>query len=697
MNRLPRLSQPNKPIPSADPTTVKDAAVKRLRILGGLVMATFSLLVGRLWILQVVQSPDLEKAATKQSTRTLVTTAARGSILDANGKPLVDSRFTQTVSVNVEEMGKENRERVIQGLAQALKMKPEEVAKRMDNDAIGANENRPIATDVPEDVVFWIHANRTSRFPGVHTERQLQRDYPQGTLAAHVVGYTGEINGDQLKQKEYESYKAGDLIGLAGVERTWETTLRGRDGERKVKVNVRGDILEDLGVVRQPQRGANVRLTINSDIQRVAEKALADGIARARRTPDTERGEGRGGTYAATSGAVVVLDPATGSIEAMASWPTFDPAAFVGGISQEDWKILQDPDRHQPMLNRAIQSAVPPGSVFKPITVAAALENGFADQGTYIACPGSWEWNKNVYRNHTRTDSGSLNLAETLEQSCDTVLYEIARNMFNKEANTTEGQAYRDFTQSTPPDGTKSDDVPYPTEYLADMTRAFGIEEMSGIDLPGEKVGNVPGRKWRMDYWLKSKKSYCEQAEQAESGSYSRTLFSDLCNHGFRWRGGDLVNMSIGQGDLQMTPLAVADMFAGIANRGPVMTPHVVGQIDLVDGTTKQVTPTQKFSLPVSQENLEYIERGLVMVTEGAKGTAKKAFEGVRTQIAGKTGTAENKPKQPYAWFAGYNTQLIDGKQHVVVAMVEEGGGGSAVAAPIVRDVFKALEGSQKP
>lgn len=695
MNRLPRLSQPTKPIPSADPSAVKDAAIRRLRILGGLVMATFVLLIGRLWILQVVQSPDLEKKASNQSTRQLVTTAARGSILDVHGQPIVDSRFTQTVSVNVEEMGKENRERVIAGLAEVLQMTPEAVAERMDNKTIAPNENRPIASDVPDDVVFWIHANRNSRFPGVHAERQLQRGYPQGILAAHVIGYTGEISGEQLEKKEYEGYKSGDLIGLAGVERAWQNTLRGLDGIRQVKVNVRGDILEDLGVIRQPQRGANVRLTIDSKVQRITEKALADGIARARRTPDKERGEGRGGTYAATSGAVVVLDPATGAVEAMTSWPTFDPAAFVGGISQADWEQLQDPDMNQPMLNRAIQTAVPPGSVFKPITVAAALEHGFADQGTYIPCPGSWEWNNNVYRNHKKENSGSLNLAETLEQSCDTVLYEMARNMFNKEANTTKGQAYREFTQGTPPEGTKGDDVPYPDEYLADMSRAFGLEMTSGIDLPGERVGNVPGRKWRMEYWLKSKKSYCEQAEKAEAGSYSRTLFSDLCNHGYRWRGGDLVNMSIGQGDLQVTPLAVADMFAGIANRGPVMTPHVVAQIDLADGTSKQVAPTQKFTLPVSQENLDYIERGLVLVTEGEKGTAVKAFEGVKTQIAGKTGTAENKPKQPYAWFAGYNTQLIEGKQYVVVAMVEEGGGGSAVAAPIVRDIFKALESKQ--
>ncbi|WP_336248617.1 penicillin-binding protein 2 [Stomatohabitans albus] len=695
MNRLPRLSQPSKPIPSADPTTVKDAAVRRLRILGGLVVATFSLLIGRLWILQVVQSPDLEKAATNQSTRQLVTTAARGSILDVHGQPIVDSRFTQTVSVNVDEMGKENREKVITGLAQALQMTPQEVAERMDNETIASNENRPIASDVPDDVVFWIHANRTHRFPGVHAERQLQRDYPQGTLAAHVVGYTGEISGDQLKQEEYAGYKSGNLIGLAGVERTWESTLRGLDGIRQVKVNVRGDILEDLGVIRQPQRGANVRLTIDSTIQRVTEKALADGIARARRTPDTERGEGRGGTFAATSGAVVVLDPATGAVEAMTSWPTFDPAAFVGGISQSDWELLQDPEMNQPMLNRAIQTAVPPGSVYKPITVATALEQGFAKQDTYIPCPAAWEWNKNVYRNHAKTDSGSLNLAETLEQSCDTVLYEMARNMYNNEANTAQGQAYHEFTLKTPPEGTTGDQVPYPEEYLADMSRAFGLESMSGIDLPGEKAGNVPGRKWRMEYWLKSKKSYCEQADAAEPGTYSRTLFSDLCNHGYRWRGGDLVNMSIGQGDLQVTPLAVADMFAGIANRGTIMTPHVVAQVDLVDGTTKAITPTQKYQLPVSQEHLDYIERGLVLVTEGAKGTAVKAFEGVRTQIAGKTGTAENKPKQPYAWFAGYNTQLINGKQHVVVAMIEEGGGGSAVAAPIVRDIFKALEGQQ--
>lgn len=698
------------PPASQRPPASTDATTLRLTFLAALLLSLFVLLLARLWFLQVMVGDRFVARAEGQAIRELEITAPRGDILDRDGEPLVDNRYAQVVSVNTGEMGEE-REAIIADLASLLGLPLEEIERRIADVRAGPATNRPVAFDVPDDIVFYLHENRASRYPGVYAERIPLREYPHGTLAAHLLGYTGEISAEELADPAFEGYEQGDIIGWAGVERTYEHVLRGQDGSRRVQVNARGDVLGDVEEI-PPVPGSDLQLTLDLGAQQALEEALARGISLARGTSDGESGIGRGGTFTAPAGAAVVLDPDTGEIVAMGSHPTFEPERFVGGVSQTYWDHLQDPASHFPLINRAIAASYPPGSVYKIISAAAALTYGFADTDDFIPCPARYEWNDSVYRNWREVDSGSLNIAESLQQSCDTVYYHLARQMFNAEVNPesappqaaaaatlidaavgTAGSAVAGTTGDARggPGETSGDTSQDVFEYLPEMSRAFGLGRPTGIDLPGERGGVVPGRDWRQRYWERARDNYCYQASVSTPGTYPHELYSELCSpEGARWRGGDLVNMSIGQGDLQTTPLQIAQAFSAVATRGTVMRPHVVRAVLHRDGTTEPVQPEVAFQVPVPADHLAYIERGLLMVTAPG-GTAASVFGDFPVPIAGKTGTAENKPYQPYAWFVGYNPQPVDGQRYVVVAVVERGGSGSQTAAPIVRRIFERL------
>ncbi len=681
---------------NAKPPIARESTALRLTFLGALVISMFVLLVARLWFLQVMTGQRYADRAQDQTVRTVLVEAPRGDILDREGRPIVDNRFAQVVSVRPDRMGdEETRARTIAELAHILSVTEAEIVERIEDPRAGPFANRPIAVDVPNDVILYIHQNSAARFPGVIAERVPVRDYPfaraphnRPTLAAHVIGYTGQISAEELEEPEYDDYDSGDIIGWAGVERVYEPHLRGTKGERQVRVNARGEVLEEIGESSQAIPGNSVQLTIDADVQMLVEDALADGIELARETRDAE---GRaGGTFVAPAGAAVELEPETGDVVAMASFPTFEPERFVGGIAQNEWDFLQDDANHFPLINRAISASYPPGSVYKIISNAAALTYGFANHNTYIGCPAQIEFGDigNVYRNWNNVDEGSLNLAEALKRSCDTVYYSLARQMFFEEVNSPEGDSYNERAFEALQTGEEPE---YPFEYLSEMSRAWGLDALTGIDLPGERDGVVPGREWRFNYWINARDNYCYQAETATPGTYPRELFTELCNEGFLWRGGDAVNMSIGQGDLQTTPLQVANTFAAVANRGPVMRPHVVRAVIGPDGPVEVTEPETLFTVPVDPADLAFIEEGLVQVTAAEDGTAFKVFSDFPFTIAGKTGTAEQKPKQPFAWFAGYNVDPVNGERYVVVAMVEEGGGGSLIAAPIVEAIFGGL------
>jgi penicillin-binding protein 2 len=491
-------------------------------------------------------------------------------------------------------------------------------------------------------------------------------------VAAHLVGYTGEISQDDLEQTQFADYRQGDLIGWAGLEKVYEPHLHGKEGMRKLEVNAKGIVQAKLGE-RSPVRGGDLWTSVDLDLQKATEEVLQEGILASR---DIQRDDGR--YLPSVAGSAVVLDARDASVVAMASWPTFDPAEFVGGVSHAYWGQLQDAANQYPLINRAIQSAYPPGSVFKTVTGAAALEAGLVGPSTRVPCPGSWKLGNITFRNWTPRHEGNLDLADALMRSCDTYFYELAAQQWAREQN-------------------QLNDTGQVDEILPRVAEAFGFGRTLGIDLPSERSGQIPSRAWRTAYWAENRDTYCRKASELPAGDYAQRVNADLCEDGGKWRGGDAVNSSIGQGDVLTTPLQVAASYVAIANGGTLFAPRIGRKIVSPEGeVVDELTPERLGELPTDAAGLAAIQEGLRRVVMHERGTARGAFTKAgfpldRIPVAGKTGTAELKPKVPYAWFAAYAP--ADAPRYVVVVSVEEGGGGSQTAAPIAARILQAAFG----
>jgi penicillin-binding protein 2 len=407
--------------------------------------------------------------------------------------------------------------------------------------------------------------------------------------------------------------------------------------------------------------GKDLRLAVDADLQQTAERALADGMRAARALPDSQRG----GTYPAPAGTAVVLDPDDGSVLALASLPQYDPRRFVGGISRRDFaRYAGDPDK--PLLHRAVQSAYPPGSTWKPFTALAGLKYGTITPSTTYTCPGSFTLGNYTKRDWTPSGHGAVALTNSLRLSCDVYYYNLGAQF---------GAAERVQEDH----GDKVD------EKMQATAREFGFGRPPDLDLPYGVEGTVPTREWRKRFWERNKKVYCEGTS---------ALYRDLCRNGWRWQGGDNLNIAIGQGDLQVSPLQLALGYAAMANGGTVYRPHV-GQA-VVDPVSRR--PVRKVAPKV--EDVARVPGGALaavgqaLATVPAGGTASSAFAGFpldRFPVAGKTGTADLPPKAPFAWFASFAP--AGDPQYVVVVMVEQGGHGGESAAPVARAIYQKLFG----
>jgi penicillin-binding protein 2 len=478
--------------------------------------------------------------------------------------------------------------------------------------------------------------------------------------AAHVLGYVGEISADELKQKRFRGYKAGDLVGKAGVELTYDKSLRGRDGVQDLEVNASGEVVRALGG-RPPAPGRDLQLTVDLDLQQSVERALADGMRAARRLPDSQRG----GTYPAPAATAVVLDPDDGALLALASLPQYDPRRFVGGISRRDFtRYATSPGK--PLLDRAVQSAYPPGSTWKPFTALAGLKAGAITPTSTYTCPGSFTLGSYTKRDWTPRGHGAVALGDSLRLSCDVYYYNLGAQL---------GVAERAQEER----GEKVD------EKMQDMAREFGFGRLPALDLPYAAEGTVPTREWRKRFWEQNKKTYCAGSSE---------LYRELCRDGWRWQGGDNLNIAIGQGDLQVSPLQLALGYGAMANGGTLYRPHV-GRAVLDPASrrvVRRVAPRVAGVAEVPGGALAAVGQGLASVTTG--GTAASAFAGFpldRFPVAGKTGTADLPPQAPFAWFASYAP--VGDPKYVVVVMVEQGGHGGESAAPVARAIYQKLFG----
>jgi penicillin-binding protein 2 len=645
------------------------SAVLRLTLLSVLVIALFLALFARLWFLQVLAGDRYVELADNNSLRSVPSEAPRGSILAADGDELVRNRPALTISADRQTLldsdgGPRDDEaaRVIDRLGELLELTSDEVIDRLGSQRRSALAPVTLEIDVAPEIAFAVREQQ-ELFPGVVVETLPVREYPHGVLASHLVGYLGEISQDELLNPDFTDYRGGDLIGRAGLEQVYEQDLRGVTGERLLLVNARGNVL-DVQRERDAIQGDDLVTTIDMELQQAVEQLLEDGIVASR---DLLRDDGQ--NLPSVAGSAVVLDARTGGVLAMASYPTFDPREFVGGVSSDYWQSVNDRENHQPLRNRVIGEVYPPGSVFKTASGAAMLEAGLVGPRSRINCSPSFELGGISFRNWNRgVNEGPMDLSDALMRSCDTYFYDLAYRQYQREQN--------------------QDD---PDEVLIRVAERFGFGVSLGIDLPGEQTGRVPGRQWRQEYHLSQRDALCAAAEEASAGSEQQALLNDLCQFGGAWRGGDAVNSSIGQGDVLATPLQVAASYQAIANDGVLLRPHLGARVVAQDGTlVHEVEPEVIGELQLDDAELDVIQEGLERVIMDARGTGRTAFAGFpvdRFPVAGKTGTAEIGGRIPYAWFAGYAP--VGDPEIVIAVNVEQGGGGSQTAAPIVRNIFE--------
>lgn len=665
----------------------------RLGVLAIVIVALFAALFGRLWYLQVMTSEPYSLEAEANRVRVVQVEAPRGRILDVNGTVLVDNRVSTVVTVDrvvFTELNKEGDlddvifldngagdgvegngvqdgdEKAARGEAAELVRRLADEMSRYGSPATVDDLLRrifdvrftqyapvPIAEDVTEELKIYLDEH-SDEFPGVTASRSAIRRYPYGTRAAHLLGYVGEINDEELEDRanKPKTYVQGDHTGKSGIERIYEDDLRGTPGQTVYEVDARGNpvrVLEDQS--RPPIPGDDVWLSIDIRVQAYAEDLLAQALEDARSRPPSGDNPWNKGT----GGAVVVQNPQNGDILAMASYPTYDPRDFINGITASRYDYLTDEANEQPLTNRAVQGQYAPGSTFKLISGYAALIDGirapdtpYYDTGSHTLsdCAGD----RCTFYNAGRAALGTVNMTSAITVSSDAYFYSVGEDFWNARGSLGE-------------------------EAMQDSARDFGLGEETGIPLPGESSGRIPTPRQRK--------------EQYEANP-------DLFLTG-AWYTGDNVNMAIGQGDVAVTPLQLANAYATFGNGGIRYAPNVASKVtwggnETVTKRTIEARENGRLELP--EHIRQSLLNGLVGVTSGYGGTATTSFSGFPHDsfpVAAKTGTAQVNGKADTAVFVAFGP--APNPQYAVSVFMEESGFGGTAAAPVTRSLFDVFAG----
>lgn len=634
----------------------------RLKVLSFLVLAMFAALTTRLWFLQVLASERYREDANNNAVRVVEIPAQRGEILDSAGEELVTNRLSLVLTISRQEVG-DREEDVLYRLSQLLDVPGAELGERLDDPRYYPFSPIPVAIDIPEKVDYYVREHARD-FPGVDVMELPVRSYPLGTGAAHVLGYLGQISQAKLDSPDFAGYEAGDVVGVAGVESIYEQELVGTSGLQKYQVNALGENQRALGE-QPPVPGDDVHLTLDADTQRLAEESLRFGIQHARTVFD----ESSQKNLLADAGAVVVMNPDDGGIEAMVSYPGFNPSLFTRSMSNREYQRRFGEGQGSPLVNRAIAGQYPAGSTYKPFVALSGLRRGYSSTTQTYGCPGTWiapfnEDDPNAiqygFDNWTSANLGFMSLSRALAVSCDTIFYPLGYSYWD-DYFVNEDEASRGVE---------------PKEPLQADLEALGFGSLTNVDLPGEATGRVPTSAWKREFNERNPQAFPEG----------------------EWFPGDLILMSIGQGDTLVTPLQLASAFATLMNDGRECTPHVLDRI--VDPNTgedvRRYQPNCRRVRGFDEAYVSYVRDALEGTVRG-DGTAAGAFAGfpfTQVSVAGKTGTAEVKgipPKQDFSWFAAMVES--QGERYVVVVLVEQGGHGSTTAAPIARRIIEGMYG----
>ena len=522
-------------------------------------------------------------------------------------------------------------------------MSPRTVQRRViEGIAEAPYSNVTIKTDVKRSAFNYLK-ERKDEFPGVAVEKLYLRSYPHKELAAQLFGTLREISPDEMKKKKYRGVAAGTRIGADGIEETYDRYLRGQDGYTRVVINALGNRDDRREVTRrEPQQGQRLRLTLDLGLQRAANNALKQAIAAA-----------NGNGNPAKAGAYVALDPTNGEVLALGSYPSFDANVFAKPLSQERFDELNSEENGAPLFNRAIAAAYPTGSVFKPITAMAALEEGILTPTQTIFDDGEFKLGPQTFKNARDARYGLLNLSQALKVSSDVFFYTLG-----DRAN---------------PRG----------PIIQRWARKLGLGNRTGIDIPGEFDGLLPDSRWRDAGYARYQK--CVKREKVPAQTFAAL---QKCGGIERpWSTGDNVNLSVGQGDLQATPLQMAVAYSAIANGGRVVRPHLAASVeDGLGRAVEEFRTTAKRHVKFSEANQSVILDGLRRAAGEEDGTSADVFSGFaggKLTVYGKTGTVERIGQPDQSWYAAYVPH--PSRPIVVVVTVEKGGFGAETAAPAAR------------
>ncbi len=570
-----------------------------------IVLAVFGTLVARLYSLQVDQTDRWSSLSKNNRIRLQRIAPTRGLILDAQGEPLVENRPSYDVVVVPEDT--EDLEATLRRITALLGRDPGAVDTLMK-----AARSRPaydrlvVDRDVDYDTLVALET-RQLELPGVSVEVGPMRTYPYGDLASHLLGYVGEVTASQLEDDP--SYRMGDLVGRFGAERSWEDFLRGVAGGQQIEVDSVGRRLRVLSRVGET-RGNSLVLTIDRRLQEFSEQLL----------------EGK-------EGAIVVMRPGTGEILAMASEPGFDPNPFARGIRSDEWKALSSAE-FNPLSNRALQGQYPPGSVFKIVTAAAALEEGVITPFSRIDCGGSYQFGDRAYRCWKAGGHGPMDLHDALVHSCDVYFYQVGKQLG--------------------------------VDTIAEYAHRLGLGEPTGIELDNEKPGLIPTSEWK-------KRRFGEP-----------------------WYSGETLSVAIGQGYVLTTPLQMASVVATIANGGIRYRPQYIRHIESPSGEIVRTNePEVVGETGLRRSTLHQIREALRDVVNGEGGTGSKA-KLPTIDVAGKTGTAQvfkmgskaiktenlERRLRDHAWFVAF-APVEDPEIAISIIIEHSGRGGGAAAAPM--------------
>ena len=554
----------------------KISGIKLAFVQYGILVMMLALAAG-LWRLQVLGAANFKLLAEQNRIRKVPILAPRGKLFDRENRLIVDNY--PSVSCFLIREQNHNLDADLPIIAQGLHLDLEQLRATIKHfRAAPGYQPIPIKQEVTPDEEAFIEAHR-NELPELETIDEERRLYPRDGFAAHLIGYVGEVSEDMLNDPRYAAYEPGDVVGKAGVEQTYDQLLRGQDGSRDVIVDSHGREVGILGT-QHSVPGQDLRLTIDNDLQRAAELALGD-----------------------REGAIVAMDPRNGEILAMVSRPSFDPNAFAVKIDRAEWnKLLTDPEH--PLLNKAIQAQLAPGSTFKVLMSVAGLQEGIA-QNLKVVCNGGW--GPYGFFHHCDEHHGPVDIHNAIPYSCDTYYYQLGDKLG--------------------------------IDRIAKYAKEFGYGEKTGIDLPGEQAGLMPSVQWLL-------KTY---------------------HH--RWYPDETLDVSIGQGAVEATPIQLARIISGIASGGHLVRPHSVFSDELPDDFRRAMEDTYpgsgKVDIPIDPANWEIITDGMAAVTVPALyHTAGSAhLEGI--DLAGKTGTAQvmshaalgksgkGHATNPNVWFVG--------------------------------------------